>query len=112
MMRCTNLCLFGVIRIRFPALNDLQSILVQQVEIIRRVRHDVPLDAHEAQILENGVFELRLMAINDQRVGRAQQRLTRSLDGFVSSNRMIIFPWYMRAKYWFSVAALACPMCR
>lgn len=38
--------------------------------------------------------------------------LTLSLLGFVSSKRMIILPLYIFAKYWFNMAAFACPMCK
>ena len=38
--------------------------------------------------------------------------LTFSFVGFVSSNRMMSLPLYALAKYWFSMAALACPIWR
>ena len=40
------------------------------------------------------------------------KRLTRSLDGFVSSKRIINRPLYIFAKYLLRLAALACPICK
>jgi hypothetical protein len=41
-----------------------------------------------------------------------RNRHTLSLLGFVSSNLTIIFPLYIFAKYWFNIAAFACPICK
>ena len=43
---------------------------------------------------------------------KKSMRLTRSLDGFVSSKRIINRPLYIFAKYLLRVAALACPICK
>ena len=110
-----HLLLRGVIGVRLARLDHFQCILVQLVEVVRRVGDFVAVDIEEGKVLQNRILELGLYNVDRVRAAKCQQwtdRRTLSFVGLVSSKRMIILPLYILAKYWLSIAALAWPMWR
>jgi len=72
----------------------------------------VTVDVKKLEIFKDGFFKLGL-AYSESRVSHPRQiTSTFSLDGFVSSKRTIILPWYILAKYELRMAAFVCPMWR
>ena len=82
--------------------------------MIRGVGHKIPSNIKQCQVLENSFLKFRLrnvISVNFES-RRKIRKPTRSLEGFVSSKRMINRPLYIFEKYWLSMAALACPICK
>ena len=72
------------------------------------MRDLVTMDIEKGKILENRLLELSLVWNVSLVLGdRLWHVLTFSFEGLVSSKRIIIFPLYILAKYWLSIAAFA-----
>jgi hypothetical protein len=110
----THLRLFGIICICESNFDYFDCKFVDLVKVIRRMRDLICLDVKKMKILQNCVLKLSLEAKKLSR-GRRRPRtisLTRSFEGFVSSNRTTILPLYILAKYLLRIAAFVWPMWR
>lgn len=107
-----HLFLLGVIGVCLAGFDHLQREFVQLIEVVGRVRDRIAANVEEGEILQDSLFEFSLQRRVSMRLIPFEYVyiLTRSLEGFVSSKRMIIFPLYIFAKYWLSIAAFAWPM--
>ena len=56
----TYLFLDGIVRVGFSALDELDGVFVELLEVVRGVRERIAFDPHECQILDDGFFELGL----------------------------------------------------
>ena len=55
-----HLLLLGVVRVRFTSLDHLQGILIQLIEVVRRMRNFVAVDVEKCEVLEDGLLEFGL----------------------------------------------------
>ena len=55
-----HLLLLGVVRVRFTSLDHLQGILIQLIEVVRRMRNFVAMDVEKCEVLEDGLLEFGL----------------------------------------------------
>lgn len=96
-----HLRLFGVIGICEPNFDSFNCKFVDLVKVIRRMRDLICLDVQKMKIFQNCVLKLSLQAKKLSRSRRLPRTilLTRSFEGFVSSNRTTILPLYILAKY-------------
>ena len=56
----SHLLLLGVVRVRFTSLNHLQGVLIQLIEVVRRMRNFVAVDVEKCEVLEDGLLEFGL----------------------------------------------------
>ena len=55
-----HLLLLSVVRVCFTSLYHLQGVLIQLIEVVRRMRNFVAVDVEKCEVLEDGLLEFGL----------------------------------------------------